>query len=152
MHFSASGEESPLQTDAKTGGETGRGDPTEGHLGISAAPRLGEAGGRITPALQITVGADFSLPSIPFSCAWNFRAACTESLSPCLRQALGRVVCPRLNLPPGDVPMCANAQARGDGANSFLRLTRNRLMARSSDYSYLSLRNGNHILKLPGFF
>lgn len=49
---------------------------------------------------------------------------------------------------------CEVAWGGGDGANSFLRLARNRLTARSSDYSYLSLCEGNHtyILKLPGFF
>jgi len=58
--------------------------------------------------------------------------------------------------PTGFAPMCTNAAGRaqggGDGAKSFLSLATNRLMARSSDYSYLSLRGGNHILKLPGFF
>lgn len=155
MHFSANVEESPLQTDAEAGGETGQGSPRGGgraaqHLG-GPAPQ----GGGAVPAPGTVVGADFGCFPRPFFCLWDFCIACTGSLSPCLRQASGRV-CPHGS---ASRQVCAHvceccraAQSGGDWANSFLRLARNRLTARSSDYSYLSLRDGNHILKLPSFF
>lgn len=152
MHFSASVVESPLQTDAETGGGTGQGPPGEGHLGGPRTAVLVQ-GGRAILALRTMGRADFLCSPCPFFCPWDFG---TGSLSPCLHpQALGcvcvhgsasRQVCAHV------CKGCRAAQGGGDGANSFLRLTRNRLMARSSDYSYLSLHDGNHILKLPGFF
>lgn len=134
----------------KRGEKQGRDIPRKGTLGIPAAPCLGEEVGQYLPCGSWLEQIFSALH--PLLLCVELARCLHRSLSPCLRQALGRVVCPRLSLPPGGVPMCANAQAGGDGANSFLRLTRNRLMARSSDYSYLSPHNGNHILKLPGFF
>ena len=154
MHFSASVEESPLQTDAETRGETRRAPPREGNLG-SPSTAVPVQGGRAIPALWTMVGADFLCSPCPFFCPWDFCTPCTGSLSPCLQQALGcscaygsasHQVCAHV------CKCCRVAQGGGDGANSFLRLARNRLMAQSSDYSYLSLHDDNHILKLPGFF
>lgn len=51
MHFSANVEESPLQTDAETGGEPELGTSREGHLGVPSSAVPLQGGGVAIPAL-----------------------------------------------------------------------------------------------------
>lgn len=110
--------------------------------------KLGEKQGRDLPGVEgerhstlevqhckevgTVVGADVGCFPCPFFCLWDFCIASTGSLSPCLWQVSGRV-CPHSS---ASRQVCAHvgeccraAQSGGDGANSFLRLARNRLTA-----------------------
>lgn len=140
MHFPANVEESPLQTEAETGGEAGQdllGRRPGGSQHCCASVRRW---GNTWPVND--AWSRFPLLSMHLLLPMGLLHWILVALS---LASIGTHVSPWLR----SHQVCAHVYKGCQvGANSFLSYARNQLMAWSSDYSYLSLHDASHILKL----